>query len=57
MYYGLQQGQITQNIDNRYVLKLIHLVAQCSKITNTLYSVISITHIRSFFPLLAAFYQ
>ena len=35
MYFGLNQGQITQNIDNRYVLKLIHLVAQCSKITNT----------------------
>ena len=34
MYFGLKQGQITQNIDNRYVLKLIHLVAQCSKITN-----------------------
>ena len=34
MYYGLKQGQITQNIDNRYVLKLIYLVAQCSKITN-----------------------
>ena len=40
MYYGLQQGQITQNIDNRYVLKLIHLVAQCSKITNTDYTVL-----------------
>ena len=35
MYYGQKQGQITQNIDNIYVLKLIHLVAQCSKITNT----------------------
>ena len=35
MYYGLQQGQITQNVDNEYVLKLIHLVALCSKITNT----------------------
>ena len=35
VYYGLKQGQITQNIDNKYVLKLIHLVAQCSKITNT----------------------
>ena len=37
VYYVLKQGQIhvTQNIDNKYVLKLIHLVAQCSKITNT----------------------
>ena len=35
VYYGLNQGQITPNIDNKYVLKLIHLVAQCSKITNT----------------------
>ena len=35
MYYGLKQGQITQNIKIEYVLKLIHLVAQCSKITNT----------------------
>ena len=33
MYYGLKQGQITQNIDNKYVLKIIHLVAQCSKIS------------------------
>ena len=35
MYYGLKQGQITPNIENKYVLKLIHLVAQCSKVTNT----------------------
>ena len=35
VYYELKQGQITQNIDNKYVLKLIHLVAQGSKITNT----------------------
>ena len=35
MYYGLKQGQITPNIDNKYVLKRIHFVAQCSKITNT----------------------
>ena len=34
MVLWAKQGQITQNIDNRYVLKLIHLVAQCSKITN-----------------------
>ena len=36
MYYGLKQGQITQNVDNKYVFKFIHLVAQCSKITNTM---------------------
>ena len=35
MYYGLKQRQITPNIENKYVLKLIHLVAQCSKVTNT----------------------
>ena len=35
MYYGLKQGQITPNIENKYVLKRIHLVAQCSKVTNT----------------------
>ena len=33
VYYGLKQGQITQNFDNKYVLILIHLIAQCSKIT------------------------
>ena len=35
MYYGLKQGQITPNIENKYVLKFIHLVTQCSKVTNT----------------------
>ena len=35
MYFGLKQGQITQSIDNTYVLKFIHLV--------------SITYITSFF--------
>ena len=35
MYYGLKQGQVTPNIENKYVLKLILLVTQCSKITNT----------------------
>ena len=35
MFYGLNQGQITPNIENKFVLKLIRLVAQCSKITNT----------------------
>ena len=34
--YGLKQGQITSNIENKFVLKLIHLVAQCSRITNTM---------------------
>ena len=34
MYCGLKQGQITPNIEHKHVLKLIHLVAQCSKITN-----------------------
>ena len=31
MYYGLKQGQITPNIENIYVLKVIHLVALCKK--------------------------
>ena len=44
MYYGLKQVQITQDIDNRYVLKLIHLVAQCSKITNTVLFLKRILH-------------
>ena len=35
MYYGLKQGQITPNIETKYVLKFIRLVAQCSKITHT----------------------
>ena len=35
MYYRLKQGQLTPYIENTYVLKLIHLVAQCSNITNT----------------------
>ena len=47
-----KKGQITPNIENRYVLKLIHLVAQCSKITNT---VLFLKHIRhdfsAFLPL------
>ena len=33
--YGLKQGQITPNIGNKYVLKLIYFAVQCSKITNT----------------------
>ena len=44
MYYGLNQGQITPNIENKYVLKLIHLVAQCSKITNTMLFLKRILH-------------
>ena len=53
MYYGLKQGQITQNIDNRYVLKLIYLVAQCSKITNTVLFLKRILHHFSRFFLLS----
>ena len=34
-YLVLKQGPITPNIEKQYVLKLIHLVALCSKITNT----------------------
>ena len=44
MYYGLKQGQITPNIENKYVLKVIHLVARCSKITNTVLFVKRILH-------------
>ena len=44
VYYGLNQGQITQNIENKYVLKLIHLVAHCSKITNTVLFLKHILH-------------
>ena len=44
MYYGLRQGQVTPNIENRYVLKLLHLVAQCSKITNTVLFLKRILH-------------
>ena len=52
MYYGLKQGQITPNIENKYVLKLIHLVAQCSKITNT---VLFLKHILHHFPTFCCF--
>ena len=41
MHYGLKQGQI---IDNKYVLKLIHLIAQCSKIINTVLFLKCILH-------------
>ena len=44
MYYGVKQGQITPNIENKYVSKLIHLVAQCSKITNTVLFLKCILH-------------
>ena len=44
MYYGLKQGQITPNIENKYVLKLIHLVAQCSEVTNTVLFLKRILH-------------
>ena len=49
MYYGLKQGQITQNIENKYVFKLVHLVALCSKITNTVLFVKHKLHIFSTF--------
>ena len=44
MYYGPKQGQITPNIENKYVFKLIHLVAQYSKITNTVLFLIRILY-------------
>ena len=44
MYYGLKQGQITPNIENKYGLKFIHLVAHCSKITNTVLFLKRILH-------------
>ena len=50
MYYGLKQGQITSNVENKYVLKLTHLVVHRSKIT--LYNVISKMYITSFFRIL-----
>ena len=39
-----KQGQITANIENQYVLKLINSVAKCSKITNTLLFINRIWH-------------
>ena len=44
MYYGQKQGQITLNIENKHVLKLIHLVAQCSKVTNAVLFLKRILH-------------
>ena len=52
MYYGLKQGQITQNIGNRYVSKLIHLVAQCTKMIN---SVLFLKRILHHFPTFCCF--
>ena len=49
MYYGLKQGQITQNIDNKYVLKH-SFGSPVFKVYK--YSVISITHVTSFFRFL-----
>ena len=49
MYYTLKQGQITPNIENKYVLRVIHLVAQCSKITNTVLFLKCILHLFSAF--------
>ena len=56
MYYGQKQGQITPNIENKYVLKLIHLVAQCSKVTNTVFFLKHILHIFFRFLLLSTIY-
>ena len=50
MYYELKQGQITPNIEKRYVLKHNHLVSQCSKLTNTVLLLTRILH--HFFALL-----
>ena len=44
MYYGLKQGQITPNIENKYVLKFIYSVVHCSKITNTVLFLKRILH-------------
>ena len=44
MYNGLKQGQITPNFEEYYVLKFIHLVVQCSKITNTVLFLKRILH-------------
>ena len=45
MSYGLKLGQITPVIENKYVLKIIHLVAQRSKITNTVLFLKRILHL------------
>ena len=52
MYNRLKQGQITPNIVNKYVLKLNHLVAQCSKIRDT---VLTLKHILHHFPAFCCF--
>ena len=44
VYNGQKQGQITPNIELKYVLKLIRRVAQCSKITNTVLLLKQIFH-------------
>ena len=44
MHFGLKQGQITQYVENKYVLKLVHLVALRSKITNTVLFLKHILH-------------
>ena len=54
MYNWLKQGQITLNIEDKYVLKLIQLVAQCSKITNT---VLFLKRIFHYFPAFCCFLQ
>ena len=44
MHQGLKQGQITPNIENKYVLKFIHLEAQRSKNINTVFFLKRILH-------------
>ena len=52
VHYGLIQGQITLNNENKHVFKLIHLVAKCSKVTNTMLLLKCILHNFSIFLLL-----
>ena len=52
MYYGLKQGQLTPYIENKYVLRLMRLVAQCSNITNTVLHVFLKRILHHFFHIL-----
>ena len=56
MYYGQKQGQTTLIIENKYVFKLIYLVAQCTKCTNTMLFLKHIVHDFSTFLLLSTTY-
>ena len=51
VYYGLKQGQVTQNIDNNHVLKLIQSSVQRLQIQCYFYTAYDI-----FFSLFADFY-